>query len=60
VAEPFSLGAFLRGVRTHMAEREAQLRQALGLDDPDADGPIDPTEAAALLDDPAGWRAREG
>lgn len=43
-----------------MAEREAQLRQALGLDDPDADGPVDPTEAAALLDDPAGWRAREG
>ena len=54
----FSLGAFVRDVRAHMTEREGQLRQALGLDDPTSDESVDPATARSLLDDLAGWRAR--
>lgn len=65
-----SPGRFWRDLREGMATREAQLRDALGLDsdasgdtDRAADGPADareplsPQHARALLDDPAGWRA---
>jgi len=46
-----SLKGFVDEVRTAMAEREADLRDALGLTD---DGRLTPAEAAALTDHPAG------
>ena len=48
-----SLKGFVDEVRTAMAEREADLRDALGLTD---DRRLTPAEAAALTDHPAGPR----
>jgi hypothetical protein len=48
-------------VRDGMAEREAELREALGIDvaTPEAPAaPLDPRSARDLLDDPTGFRAR--
>jgi len=46
-------------VREGMAEREAELRYALGMDTGTLpDGQLSPTEARALLDDPTSPRAR--
>ncbi len=50
-----SLKAFAEEVRAGMAEREAELRDALGLDD---DPDLSPAEAAELIDHPA--RPRRG
>jgi hypothetical protein len=52
------LGDRIATLREGMAEREADLRTALGMD-PEAGGsPPDPDRTRALLDDPARWRAR--
>jgi len=51
-------GEFLADVRAGMAEREDQLRLALGLDSGDDGSRLDPETTRQLLDDPVGWRAR--
>ncbi|HOA57507.1 MAG TPA: hypothetical protein PKI09_05900 [Dermatophilaceae bacterium] len=47
-------------IRAGMAEREEQLRLALGLDAESGGARLDPQATRDLLDDPAGWRARQG
>ena len=56
---------FADAVRQGMAQREAELREALGMEAAQAAGdpfavpaPLDAAAARALLDDPAGPRAR--
>lgn len=56
---------FADAVRQGMAQREAELREALGMEAAQAVGdpfavpaPLDAAAARALLDDPAGPRAR--
>ncbi len=46
------LRAFVDEVRDGMAQREAELREALGME-PAHDQPLSPAEAADLLDHPA-------
>ncbi|MBK8469712.1 MAG: hypothetical protein WAR57_10505 [Candidatus Phosphoribacter sp.] len=48
---------FLSEVRAGMAERENQLRLALGLDSPPPGARLDPQATRDLLEDPARWRA---
>ncbi|MEO7979546.1 MAG: DUF6167 family protein [Sporichthyaceae bacterium] len=50
------LRAFADEVREGMAQREAELREALGME-PAHDRPLSPAEAADLIDHPAGGRA---
>ncbi len=50
----------LADIRAGMVEREEQLRRAIGLDEPAPGTATDPAAARELLDDPAGWRARQG
>jgi hypothetical protein len=45
-------------VREGMAEREAELRQALGLDTAMSDRGLPPDEVRHLVEDPTGARAR--
>ncbi|HRW18194.1 MAG TPA: hypothetical protein P5181_05055 [Dermatophilaceae bacterium] len=45
-------------IREGMAQREDELRVALGLDAPPPGLRLDPRATRDLLDDPAGWRAR--
>jgi hypothetical protein len=45
-------------IRVGMAQREEQLRLALGLDAPPPGTRLDPQATRELLDDPARWRAR--
>jgi hypothetical protein len=51
---------FAQDVADGMAEREGQLRVALGLDDATDGKRLDPEATRALLDDPARWRAPKG
>ena len=53
-------GAVVADIRAGMTEREEQLRLALGLDSPPSGTRLDPQATRDLLDDPAGWRARQG
>ena len=48
-----SLRGFADEVRTGMAHREAELREALGMDVADPAAPLSPAEAADLTDHPA-------
>ena len=50
-----SITAFAEEVRAGMADREAELREALGLDAAH-DAPLSPAEAADLIDHPASAR----
>jgi hypothetical protein len=50
-----SLRAFADEVRDGMAQREAELREALGME-PAHDQPLSPAEAADLVDHPAHLR----
>ena len=50
-----SITAFAEEVRAGMADREAELREALGMDTAD-DAPVSPGEAADLIDHPASAR----
>ena len=50
--------AFTDEVRRNAAEREAQLREALGMEPADPDAPLTPAEAADLTDHPASPGAR--
>ena len=47
--------AFAEEVRAGMAEREAELREALGME-PAEDQPLSPADAADLIDHPASDR----
>ena len=50
-----------QAVREGMALREAELREALGIDTgtlPDGRGQMSVEQARALLEDPTSWRAR--
>ena len=54
-----SITAFAEEVRAGMADREAELREALGMDTADdtaLDAPLSPAEAADLIDHPASAR----
>lgn len=51
---------FAHDVAEGMAEREEQLRVALGLDAAPEGTRLDPDATRALLDDPARWRAPTG
>ena len=51
----WSVRAFAHEVRAGMAEREAELREALGME-PAHEQPLSPAEAAALIDQPASRR----
>ena len=53
-----SITAFAEEVRAGMADREAELREALGMDAAHAahDAPLSPAEAADLIDHPASAR----
>jgi hypothetical protein len=54
-----SIRAFAGEVRAGMADREAELREALGMDaahDAAHDAPLSPAEAADLIDHPASAR----
>jgi hypothetical protein len=55
LAEASSL---LSDIKAGMAEREDQLRVALGLDSPSPGKTLGPQDTRDLLDDPARWRAR--
>ncbi len=55
LAEASSL---LQDIKAGMAEREEQLRVALGLDSGGPGTTLDPQSTRDLLDDPARWRAR--
>ena len=48
-----SLRGFADEVRRNTAQREAQLREALGMEPADPDAPLTPAEAADLTDHPA-------
>ena len=50
-----SITAFAEEVRAGMADREAELREALGMDAAH-DAPLSPDEAADLIDHPASAR----
>jgi hypothetical protein len=50
--------AFTDEVRGNMAEREAQLREALGMEPADAATPLSPAEAADLTEHPASRLSR--
>jgi len=50
-----SIRAFAEEVRAGMADREAELREALGMDAAH-DAPLSPAEAADLIDHPASAR----
>jgi hypothetical protein len=50
-----SITAFAEEVRAGMADREAELREALGMDAAH-DAPLSPAEAADLIDHPASAR----
>jgi hypothetical protein len=50
-----SITAFAEEVRAGMADREAELREALGMDTAHAE-PLSPAEAADLIDHPASAR----
>ena len=50
-----SMRAFAEEVRAGMADREAELREALGMDAAH-DAPLSPAEAADLIDHPASAR----
>ncbi|MEO7071021.1 MAG: hypothetical protein ABI131_11080 [Nostocoides sp.] len=52
-AAPQGVERFLADVRAGMAERDGQLREALGLDHPGAE-PMTPSAARAVIDDPTG------
>ncbi len=54
---PQGVERFVAEVRAGMAEREGQLREALGLD-PAGANPMPADDARALVDDPAGPRSR--
>jgi hypothetical protein len=54
------LGGVIADVREGAARREEELRLALGLDQPPPGVGLDPQATKALLDDPVGWRARQG
>ena len=47
------LRGFAEEVRAGMAQREAELREALGMEPADPDAPLSPAEAAGLTDHPA-------
>ena len=47
------LRGFAEEVRAGMAHREAELREALGMEPADPDAPLTPAEAADLTDHPA-------
>lgn len=47
------LRGFADDVRANMAEREAELREALGMEPADGEAPLTPGEAADLTDHPA-------
>jgi hypothetical protein len=53
-----SLRGFADDVRLGMAEREAELREALGMEPVDAVAPLTPAEAAELTEHPASVTAR--
>jgi hypothetical protein len=50
---PRGMDRFIADVKDGMAEREAQLREALGLD-PSGTEPLAPETARAVIDDPTG------
>ena len=52
------LRGFAEEVRAGMAQREAELREALGMEPADPDAPLTPAEAAGLTDHPASPAAR--